>query len=98
MREENDTRFFVFFLRRYYFDEKEGKFVPGSLSIGQSLGDVLDQSDGLSAELVSRNRAIVGYNTIEMKTPNIFRTIFNEFAKPFYTYQLFMVWTWFPLW
>jgi P-type E1-E2 ATPase len=38
----------------------------------------------------------VGPNTIDIKKPFILSTILREFSKPFYTYQLFMLWAWYP--
>jgi hypothetical protein len=66
--------------------------------VGATIGDLHSLRDGLSTDDVSNRMRVVGPNTIRMRRPNVFRTIFNEFSKPFYTYQFFMVWVWFPFW
>jgi cation-transporting ATPase 13A3/4/5 len=65
--------------------------------VGATIGDLDSLRDGLSTDDVSNRMRVVGPNTIRMRRPSFFGTIFKEFSRPFYTYQCFMVWTWFPL-
>ena len=95
---ENGAKFFYFHLRRYNYDPMEGVFVPGKCNIGTTIGDFYDARDGLTSAEVERRRALIGPNTIRMKKPNIIRTIYHEFSGTFYTYQTFIIWTWYPLW
>jgi hypothetical protein len=94
--EENGIRYFIFRLRRYIYDEETLKFEPGNFTVGTTLGDFIAAKNGLSTPEVSNVRRHVGPNTIDIKKPFILRSIMQEFSKPFYTYQLFMIWAWFP--
>jgi phosphoserine phosphatase len=91
------TRYFVFQFRRYNYDAEQEAFVPGHLSVVRTIGDALDAGSGLSSEEVQRRLRTVGPNAIEMKRPSFFSSLMQEFSKTFYTYQLFMMWTWIPL-
>jgi hypothetical protein len=89
------TRFFMFMFRRYNLDVASGKFVPGVWNLLTTIQDICaaDLSNGLSTAEVEARRHVVGRNLIEMKRPNPIRTMMREFSKPFYTYQIFMVWS-----
>lgn len=95
---EGGIRHFYFRLRRYNFDEETGVFIPGRCSPGSKIGDFIEGKAGLTVNQTSSLMNVVGENRIYMKKPNFFLTIIREFSKPFYIYQLFMIWTWFPLW
>jgi cation-transporting ATPase 13A3/4/5 len=90
------TKFFFFRYRRYNFDYDLDKFVPGVVNVGTTLGDFRNAASGLSTEEAAKRRAVIGPNSLRFQKPNFFRCVFNEFCKPFYTYQCFMVWSWFP--
>lgn len=94
--ESNGSRYIIFRLRRYVYDYKTNKFEPGSIDIGTTLGDFSDAKQGLETSQVFVRRRLVGPNTIDIKKPFFLRTMIQEFSKPFYTYQLYMVWAWFP--
>lgn len=94
--DQDGTRFFFFRYRRYNFDPERNKFIPGVVTVGKTLGHFRDAVPGLSSEEVNRRRAIIGPNSLRFKRPNFFVCLFDEFCKPFYTYQCFMVWSWFP--
>jgi len=94
--EIHGSRYIVFRLRRYVYDYKTGKFEPGSVQVGTTLGDFVEGKQGLETSQVLIRRRLVGPNTIDIKKPFILRSIMQEFSKPFYTYQLYMVWAWFP--
>ncbi len=96
--DEDGTRFFFFRYSRYNYDPDQDRFTPGVLSTGNYLGDFIDESNGLTEAEVIRRRGVVGPNALRLVKPNLFRCIYQEFCKPFYTYQYFMVWTWFPYW
>lgn len=91
------TRYFVFQFRRYNYNSEIETFENGYLKVVHNLGDVLDANEGLSTTEVERRLRIVGPNMIEMQKPNLVLSILSEFAKTFYCYQLFMLWTWMPL-
>ena len=89
------TRFFVFLFRRYNFDAKTGLFAPGRWVVGESLQDLQAAADtdvGLSRKDVEERYRVVGLNSIEMEKPWYLRVVRREFSRPFYTYQLFMIW------
>lgn len=95
-------RYFVFIFRRYNYnnDSAVEAFEPQYMSIGDTLGDITkagDKDGGLSGNEVESRRKIVGKNSIEMPTPFFLKVMQRELSKPFYTYQAFMVWSWFPL-
>lgn len=94
-------RYFVFLFRRYnliFPQEGDPKFTPGVLDVGITIGDISEAAGGLSAAEVEDRRNIVGPNVIEMQEPYFYMAAYNEFSKPFYTYQAFMVWSWTLLW
>ena len=93
---EQDIRFFYFRLRRYTYDPATSMFVPGSIIVGKTVGDFISLGNGLSTTDVATRRQVVGYNTIHIRKPFLPMNILREFSKPFYTYQLFLVWSWFP--
>lgn len=95
---DGTTKFFVFHMRRYNFDEESGIFAAKNCSIGSTIDDFLSVSKGLTTQQVEKRLATIGRNVIHMKKPTVFNCLIEEFSKPFYIYQLFMIWTWFPLW
>jgi predicted P-type ATPase len=99
-KDEVGSLFFVFGFRHFNFDAEDGRFKPGIFSIGTTLSDILSAGQvkgGLTSDEADARRLIVGPNAIEMDKPNLLKIIIKEFGTPFYTYQTFMVWTWFPL-
>jgi hypothetical protein len=92
------TRSFYHRMRRYVFDDESGVFIPGSMSIGTTLGEFLAQAAGISNDEVVKRTGLVGPNFISMDKPTILGSIGKEFSKPFYLYQNFMVWSWAPYW
>ncbi|KAL7580178.1 hypothetical protein ACA910_012929 [Epithemia clementina (nom. ined.)] len=83
---------------RYVFDHETSTFVQGITSVGDTLGDFLDQVDGLSTEEALNRLGYAGPNIIPIKKPTVLRSIYDEFSKPFYLYQNYMVWSWAPYW
>ncbi|CAB9522557.1 Probable cation-transporting ATPase 13A4 [Seminavis robusta] len=80
--------------------QNEMIFLPGSWTVGETLGDIARKGDtesGLSEDQVAERYQVIGRNIIEMEQPSFWKVLGEEFNKPFYTYQLYMVWTWFPL-
>jgi cation-transporting ATPase 13A3/4/5 len=49
---------------------------------------------GLTTEQAATALGRFGPNLIEVPMPSLWNSIFNEFTKGFYTYQMFMAWTW----
>jgi cation-transporting ATPase 13A3/4/5 len=96
--DENGIRHFFFRLRRYNFDEESRLFLPGSMKAGETFEDFVQGRSGLDSVEVSKRKSVVGSNVIQMSRPFFILTMINEFSKFFYTYQIFMIWTWFPLW
>jgi hypothetical protein len=91
------TRYFVHEFRRYNYNVETELFEPGDVQIIATLGDVLQAAKGLTSLEVERRLRVVGPNSIEMKPPSYARCLGEEFSKTFYIYQLFMLWTWVPL-
>ena len=68
------------------------KMTRGQSAIG-STGSICMKAYPTNAE-ASMRRGIVGPNVLDLKKPTIITSIANEFSKPFYLYQNFLVWTW----
>lgn len=92
-RDVDGTPYFVFQFRRYILDGD--KFVPGELNTRMTIESIIasDGVNGLTDDQVSDSRRIVGRNMLYMSKPNILRTLWKEVSKPFYTYQVFLIWT-----
>jgi magnesium-transporting ATPase (P-type) len=67
------------------------------LKVGTTIGELDSLRSGLSTDDALKRMHVIGPNTIRMRRPTCFRTIFKEFSRRFYTYQYFMVWSWVPL-
>ncbi len=90
--ELDGTRSFFFRLRRYVYNDEVGRFVPGILEVGSTLGDFQNCSGGLSAAKVAHRRSKIGTNSVNLKKPNLLFGVIEEFSKMFYIYQNFMIW------
>jgi hypothetical protein len=93
------SRYFYFRFRRYIFDAGQNKFIPGCWNMNHdtTIGQWLDTTymyAGLSKGEASMRLGIVGPNVLDLKKPTIVGSIADEFSKPFYLYQNFLVWTW----
>jgi hypothetical protein len=102
---DDGTRYFTFEFRRYSLNDatatdEEYKFVPGSCDVGQTIGDILklDNGKGMSPAQIQIRTRILGRNKIEMIEPKFRHAVAIETSTPFFTYQMFMVLSWFPLW
>lgn len=91
-----ERRFFVFQFRCYNYDSQDERFLPGRWEDTLTLNELVKQK-GLSMAEVQHRLRIVGPNKIESAIPTSFRCLVDEFTKPFYTYQMFILWTWVPL-
>ena len=91
----NGIHYIVFQFRRYNYSAEADGFVPGTLVVLDTLEHL--PVEGLSSELAEERLHVVGPNVIEMKRPSFLSSFSNEFSRPFYTYQLYMLWTWMPL-
>jgi len=91
--EATGKRAFYHRLRRFVYSD--GNFLPGTMSVGETLGDFLKQVEGLSSEEAQKRYGQTGSNNIPLKKPNVLGSIVDEFCKPFYLYQNFMVWSWY---
>ena len=98
------SKYFYFRMRRYIYCKETKKYIPGCWSVthNSNIGAWLDKASylhqGLSSQEALQRLGIVGPNVLDLKKPSLFGSIKNEFSKPFYLYQNFMVWTWAPLW
>ena len=92
-------KYFIFRHCRYIFDENEDAFVPGVAIAGKTIGDLRATVEGLttsSVDEVALRRSKVGENSVPLSKPSLLGSIVETFSHPFYVYQNFMVWTWFP--
>ena len=51
-------------------------------------------SNGLSTEDYKERYRVVGPNVMEMEKQNLLKMTLEEIAKPFYIYQIYIVWIW----
>jgi hypothetical protein len=89
------TRSMLHRMRRYVYDDETDGFIPGVFSVGTTIGDLIDQKDGLPLDIALERRGLAGPNVIPLERPTILGSIYKEFCKTFYIYQSYMVWTWF---
>ncbi|GAB9464811.1 hypothetical protein Gpo141_00002237 [Globisporangium polare] len=89
------VRYLEFQHLRYTFDEVEGKFIPGSVVLGDSYDRILADSEGLTAVEHTRRLDIVGRNAIEVEMPSIAKSLVDEFFAFFYIYQLMCYYVWY---
>lgn len=97
------SRYFYFRMRRYIFDPDCSSFVLGCWDVTKdtTIGQWMDKDflhGGISSDEAIKRLGFVGPNVLDLKKPTILGSIISEFRKPFYLYQNFMVWTWFPYW
>jgi Cation transporter/ATPase, N-terminus len=92
MDRSTGTRSILHRMRRYVYDEETGGFVPFTLVVGTTFGELLDQINGLTEEEVTLRRGHAGPNVIPLPKPSIIGCIYNEFSKSFYIYQNFILW------
>lgn len=95
--EHHHVRYFVFRLRRYVFNEDSAMFIPVSIEIGSTLGEFLSLHAGLTTAEAQERKFLLGPNFIDVPEPSYLKNVQLEFSKPFYTYQLFIIWAWCPL-
>ncbi len=90
---DDGTRYIIFRFRRYILEGD--RFLPGTLNKFNFLQDIVKANDtkGLADAVVKENRRVVGENHISMRKPMFLRCLKNEICKPFYTYQIFMIWS-----
>jgi hypothetical protein len=98
-KDAKGTHYFVHEFRRFNYNAETQGFDAGNVPVMETLGDVLDsiQQGGLTSLEVERRLRMVGPNSIEMRAPDFGRALADEFSKSFYVYQLFMLWSWVPL-
>jgi hypothetical protein len=81
------TRSILHRMRRYVYNEETAAYVPGTMCVGTSLGDLLAQVEGLSKEIVAERQGKAGPNVIPLQRPTIVGSLHKEFSKTFYVYQ-----------
>ena len=91
------TRYLVFSLQRYNFDTNSQTFLPATWSIGTTLGELAAHEEGMTTKDRDERVHQVGLNAIEMHKPKFLVLLLLEFTKPFYTYQLYMLFMWMPI-
>jgi hypothetical protein len=95
---ETSVPSFYFRMGRYVLSDEEGKYIPGSIELGKTIGDFISKGNGLTTEEAEANYNLVGPNIIPIDKPTAFGSLYKEFSKTFYIYQNFMVWSWYPYW
>ncbi|KAJ3353378.1 hypothetical protein HDU83_006863 [Entophlyctis luteolus] len=87
-------RYIEFECVRYVFDERSGSFQPYSFAVGPTLGDLHQQSVGLTTAEAHRRTELVGPNTIAFPADTFYTAIGKEFSGIFYVYQMMTLWIW----
>ena len=97
-RSGRPQRYIVYSFRRYNFDAQERKYVPGHYAVADKVSHLhRNMVRGLDQRQVMERLERIGPNVIDMEKPVLSTCIAQEFAKPFYTYQNYILWTWMPL-
>jgi hypothetical protein len=95
VRADSDgTKYFMFMFRRYILEGD--RFVPGLISVGTTLDEIASSVDvqvGLSESAIADRRHVVGLNLVDMGKPSVLKTMWRQVSQPFYTWQMFFVWT-----
>jgi Cation transporter/ATPase, N-terminus len=86
------TRSILHRMRRYVYDDECNCFIPCSMSVGTTFGDLLKQVGGLSTEEASQRLGRQGPNVIPLPEPSVVGSLYKEFSKNFYLYQNFCIW------
>lgn len=86
-------RFIVIDLSPYVFDKAVNAFVPVLPPVPTETS-AMTAAEGLGQGAAAALRARVGPNVIALEKPDALSVVWEEFNKPFYSYQLFMAWTW----
>jgi predicted P-type ATPase len=97
VRTTENTRYFYYKLRRYTYDAEVGAFVPSEWFVGSTLGEIVAARKGLSEDDVQERLLALGPNSIFVKRPKIFKSLYRQFSGKFYTYQFYIIWSWTPL-
>jgi hypothetical protein len=102
VRQHADGSLFVVFeLRRYNLVDDAngaGTLVPATCTPPLvTIGDFLSSQGGLDAVRVRQRLHQVGPNSVDLPKPSFAAALHDEISQPFYTYQLFMIFTWLPL-
>jgi Cation transporter/ATPase, N-terminus len=88
-------KYITFMYRRYHLHKSA--FVPGEIHVGRTIQEISDSATkayGLTNKQVRRRQNRVGGNEMKMEKPSLTGSLYIEFCKPFYIYQIFMIWSW----
>jgi hypothetical protein len=88
-------RYITYRLNQLIFSADTQTFVPASVPMPVTVGGLLASEKGLLSSTATARLELVGPNVIAVPEPDALATISTEFNKGFYTYQVFMSWTWF---
>lgn len=91
----NGDRVIMYQLCPYIFCKKASAFIPVKIRMSSETKVVLDMKKGLKRSTAEQRFGLFGPNILDIPRPNILSSLIAEFSKGFYTYQLFMAWTWF---
>ncbi|OZJ06188.1 hypothetical protein BZG36_01004 [Bifiguratus adelaidae] len=84
--------FFVYQCTRYVYDEVKKTYTPYGFELGATHAQLLEHVGGLKEEEAANRLELLGPNFIEVKVPNFFQAMFNEFMGFFYLYQFIVLW------
>ncbi|KAI9334837.1 hypothetical protein DFJ73DRAFT_799020 [Zopfochytrium polystomum] len=91
----NGRRYIEFECARYVYDDRAASFVPHSITVGPTFGDVHRQRSGLRSGEARDRLELVGPNAIVFPADTFITALFKEFSGLFYVYQMMMLWIWF---
>jgi hypothetical protein len=95
---DQKTYSFVHRMSRYVFSETDSSFIPGTIELGKTIGELMEMREGLTSDQAHVHYKLVGPNCVQLPKPSLLWCLYTEFAKPFYLYQTFILWTWFNFW
>jgi hypothetical protein len=89
---ETGTKSILHRMRRYVLDTTTGAYMPFTINVGTTCGQLMDRVSGLSLAEFSTLRGTAGPNVIPLKKPSYLGSFIEEVSKTFYLYQNFIVW------
>jgi hypothetical protein len=75
-------------------DSTDSSNGPTPMGVFTTDGKPLVSAKGLSSSQVQERLGAVGYNVMDVPAPNYVKLLSEEIAKPFYVYQIYIVWIW----
>lgn len=85
--------------KKYVYTETSSTFEEAEIRLGAgpkpTLADLHNCAKGLTEEEANRRISLVGPNVVDLPKPSVIAEFISEGTRPFYVYQIWMMWPWF---